>query len=316
MLLADGGSRIAKLNLYRNDFTEYKYELIDSFDYEYYDKAICYIGDYSLNDLYVEKRYLDNEHLIDHYNGYIYDEYGDIVEDYPSKDDDVYYDYYTTIYDEVVYIVTTTKCHNFILHRHCDLYKCDKCGKKFVDYRNFYKNRYKKDSLFDFCWSCKVKITRSKRKENIQKALTALNNSGLVKTSKPQKYLAKLLGGELNKQIGNIFADILIGNIVIEYDGSGHWAASYYEEATTKEDIDKKDFKRDKWLQSQGYKVIRIVSEKDYLPSDESILRIIKNAKEEFDKGKNFYRIVIDENNFNKDELRKITDNDLKEMTE
>ena len=314
-LLAVGGSRIAKLNLYRNDFTEYKYKLIDSFDFGYYDEVIC--SDYEPEDdeFILDERSYINEQNIDYYNGYIYNEFGDIIDNYPSADGDVYQNVYDVIFEEPIYIITTTKCHNFILHQDYDLYKCDNCGKNFVDYKRFYAKR-SENELFDFCLSCRTKHIKKKRGENIQKALEALDNSGLVKTSKPQKYLAKLLGGELNKQIGNVFADILIDNIVIEYDGSGHWAASYYEEDITKEDIDKKDFKRDKWLQSQGYKVIRIVSEKDYLSSDESILRIIENAKEEFNKGKNFYRIMIDENNFNKDELRKITDNDLKEMTE
>jgi len=127
----------------------------------------------------------------------------------------------------------------------------------------------------------------------------------LTRGSKQQAYLANLFGGVQNIWIVRYPVDIFLRdeNIVIEYDGKGHWVKVYSGEMTMEEKI-RKDLIRDKVLQKAGFKVIRIDSKEDLLPPDDVLLEELGKAKEYFRKGGSFYKIVINENNYKN--LRKI----------
>jgi hypothetical protein len=102
-----------------------------------------------------------------------------------------------------------------------------------------------------------------------------MNKNGTQKTSKQQKYLYNLLGGELNYLYDNLWLDIafLDLDIYIEYQGSGHNIDVKYKKMS-QEDFLKKEIKRYKFLKSRGWKQIEIISKFDYLPQDNQILDI------------------------------------------
>lgn len=84
-----------------------------------------------------------------------------------------------------------------------------------------------------------------------------------------------------------------LGNIIIEYDGSGHYAGARFGRYTYSEKVEQ-DYERDLKLRSMGYKIIRIHSEYDYLPSDEVIIEYINNIIKYFEiTGKEFFKWVI-----------------------
>ena len=119
-----------------------------------------------------------------------------------------------------------------------------------------------------------------KTREKMVKTLY-LNQS--QKASIQQRYLCSLFNGELNFPIMYYNADIccLDTKIVIEYDGGGHML-NVTNGRETLEEYNRKQIIRDKTIKKEGYKQIRIISSKDYLPSDEILLKILEQSKEYF----------------------------------
>ena len=122
---------------------------------------------------------------------------------------------------------------------------------------------------------------------------TLYSNGGGIPTSKQQKYICDLYSGKLNYPIGKFFIDIFFDNenICCEYDGGGHSLAIEYGESA--EVFNNKEEKRVEYLISNGYKIFKIVSKKDVLPSDLILLKIKEKAFDilrDFD----FYTINID----------------------
>lgn len=138
-----------------------------------------------------------------------------------------------------------------------------------------------------------------------------------IPCSRPQQYLANLLNGKVNVRFAEIrgFVDILLEDekIIIEYDGSGHFLGEYFGRYTYEEKL-QQDYERDSILKSLGYKIIRIESKKDYLPSDEIILKQMNEIKKYFDEsGKDFFKWVIPTSKKDKryGKLRTIKEEDL-----
>lgn len=95
-----------------------------------------------------------------------------------------------------------------------------------------------------------------------------------IATSKAQEHICKLYNGKLNYCIEFYYADMLLeDNIICEYDGSGHDLLVKTGKMTKKE-FHKKECTREKVMISRGYKIFRLVSNNDILPSDEELLRI------------------------------------------
>lgn len=151
--------------------------------------------------------------------------------------------------------------------------------------------------------------------ENI-KARETMAKNGKVPTSRQQLYLASLLGAKLNPYFKDVgFVDIVLEDdkVVIEYDGSGHYAGINYGRYTYEEKL-QQDYERDLKLRSIGYKIIRIESKYDYLPTDEVILSKISRIKEHLNQsGEEFFKwdIPMSKKDKSYGKLRKITDEDI-----
>lgn len=170
--------------------------------------------------------------------------------------------------------------------------------------------RYNSPNVFgNYDIQCKIRETLFK------------NNK--VSTSKQQIYLNNLLNGILNFPVGNCSLDILLKNyIFVEYSGGGHCLEITLGTKTEKEFL-QKEIRRNKFLKSQGYKLIEIISVKDYLPSDKVIYQMIRLAKKFFSKtSRTWIKFDIDNSkilyknnsiNYNFGQLRKIKKTDLQE---
>ena len=109
------------------------------------------------------------------------------------------------------------------------------------------------------------------------------NGSNFVRTSTQQRYLCNLYNGILNYPFKCFALDIYLpeDNIDIEFDGSGH-RMSISLGAITEEDFEKKEIYRNVALKNADIKRMRIISSKDYLPSDKILLQLLSYAKEYF----------------------------------
>lgn len=213
--------------------------------------------------------------------------------------------------------------------------ECDYCGKVLLrdwdsridDNRGGRLSQNYADANDEFPFTndaCKNCVGRKNRVTNFinhgtiknVKAIETMEKNGKVPTSRQQIYLSNLLNAQSNKYIKGVgFVDLILDSedIVIEYDGSGHYIGTRYGRYTYEEKIES-DYNRDKKLKELGYKIIRIHSEYDYLPSDEIIIEEIDNIKKYFDTtGKDFFKWIIPKSKKDKryGYLREITEKDL-----
>lgn len=148
-------------------------------------------------------------------------------------------------------------------------------------------------------------------------------------TSKQQRYLYNIYGGELNFAFYTYNLDIYLpeDKINIEYNGSGH-TMSVSLGSISQESFDRREIIRNTYIKNANIKQMRIVSTKDLLPFDQILLRMLSEAKQYFSQYPNHswieYNIdtSIVRNAEQKDgvffdygELRKIKDSDLTEKT-
>lgn len=149
-----------------------------------------------------------------------------------------------------------------------------------------------------------------------------LNNS--APCSRQQRYLHNLLGGELNYQFGRLFIDIamLEDNLAIEYDGGFHNGQVKLGKMS-QDEFDKKERTRGYFLRRNDWKLIKIISRNDFVPSDDVIIDIINYVKEYLNTGHSWFEICIDEGklkcsqyeiDYDFGKLRKITEKDLEEV--
>jgi len=140
----------------------------------------------------------------------------------------------------------------------------------------------------------------SKTEEFKIKYVQSIYNNNSITSSKQQRYVCKLLNGQLNyplQENNNIcFMDIAFPNdkIYIETDFSGHWLSVTFG-IKTMEEFEKNERRRTYFLLNRNWKEIRIISRKDKLPSDVMIFKIINDSKLLFDEG--FHRVVFDIDN-------------------
>lgn len=119
---------------------------------------------------------------------------------------------------------------------------------------------------------------------NVQsKVNETLCKNGTQKTSKQQLYLHSLYGGELNFFIKYYATDICFPEekIVLEYDGGFHDGRVKLGRLT-QEEFDQKELVRDKIIKLEGYRIIRIKSDSDLLPSDPILLQMLNDARNYF----------------------------------
>lgn len=151
---------------------------------------------------------------------------------------------------------------------------------------------------------------RKKSKNSLYK-----NKSGVC--SKQQHYINQIIGGEINYPIENYSLDVAFTEkkIYVEYDGGGHDLSVRIGSMTEKE-FKTKEIKRFLYLKSRGWKLIKIVSKKDYLPSESKINQLIELSFSFFKNSKRTWitfdidqqKIMFKDNTFHYEfgELRKL----------
>lgn len=110
--------------------------------------------------------------------------------------------------------------------------------------------------------------------------------------SKNQNHIAELLNAKSNVPLFGYIADIVLDDVIIEYDGSGHKLCVDFGELSETEFI-KKNKQRDKVFLSNGYKILRIISDDDFLPPDYTLLKIINKYLEDDLLKKNYITINL-----------------------
>ena len=107
-----------------------------------------------------------------------------------------------------------------------------------------------------------------------QKSNETYYKNGSGHCSNQQYHIWQLVGGELNYPACGYSLDIVIDNIDIEYNGSGHDLCVRTGQKT-REEFDKKERMRKGCLKKNGYKILNIDSDTDKLPDDEIIKYIV-----------------------------------------
>lgn len=117
------------------------------------------------------------------------------------------------------------------------------------------------------------------REKAVTKSRKTLFYHGKAPCSKQQLYIYNLVGGILNYPVDRCSLDIAFPEemIYIEYDGGGHDLS--VKLGADKNEFKLKQIKRQKYLNSNGWKIIRIKSNKDYLPEDDILINLIKYSK-------------------------------------
>jgi len=128
------------------------------------------------------------------------------------------------------------------------------------------------------------------------RTMKTLYENGTTKTSKQQRYIHSLLGGELNYAIRTINLDIAYPQdlVYIEYNGGGHRLRVKLG-AMTQDQFDKWTRKRWYVLMRRGWKEIRIETQKDFLPPDDVLFEMIHIAYEHFGNCHTWIEFNIDE---------------------
>lgn len=113
-----------------------------------------------------------------------------------------------------------------------------------------------------------------------QKQIESLCKNNLAPTSKQQKHIHNLIGGELNYPFYRCIIDIAFPNekIAIEYDGSGHDLSVKLGKLTKKEFL-LKEKKRNYFFINHNWKIIHLISKKDKLLNDNDLIKLINFSK-------------------------------------
>lgn len=140
--------------------------------------------------------------------------------------------------------------------------ECVLCNKVFEIKFSGYKSKLKHNNNVIYCNSCSHYMSWMKHDQNI-------------KTSSQQKSICDMIGGELNYKISGLHVDIVLKNekIIIEYDG---WFWHGKEQ--------KRDRRRDEYLKSLGWRILRIKSNRK-MPTKEQLdnsLSILRNNEHKY----------------------------------
>lgn len=160
--------------------------------------------------------------------------------------------------------------------------------------------------------------------EVMRKVNETLCKNGGRKASLQQLYLNSLYGGKLNFTVRYYAVDICFPEekIALEYDGGGHNLRVLLG-ALTQEEFDHKEIVRNSVIKREGYKMIRIKSSRDLLPSDFVLLQMLSDARNYFLKTNHTWCSYDIDNNllfnveypdgllYNYGKLRKIKHSDL-----
>lgn len=135
-----------------------------------------------------------------------------------------------------------------------------------------------------------------KAKATISRNITFYEN-GTQKSSRQQRFIHSVIGGELNYPINMYSLDIAFPKekIYVEYDGGGHDLSVKLGDET-KEEFDRKHLIRSVYLSNNGWYQIRIISPKSLVPNESKLIGLLNNAKNLFDSGRSWVEYNLDEN--------------------
>jgi spore coat protein CotF len=140
--------------------------------------------------------------------------------------------------------------------------------------------------------------------EVMSKTKRTLYEKQLCETSNQQKYIYKLYGGKLNYPFNVYNMDILLDNIDIEYDGGAHNLGVILG-SLTEDEFKIKEIIRSKCIKSGGYKIMKIISSLDKLPTDEILVNMLEISKSYFNSTNHTWiEWYIDENKYRNAENR------------
>ena len=130
--------------------------------------------------------------------------------------------------------------------------------------------------------------------ESAQQKLSTLGKEA----SKIQRYICSVYNGRLTVEIYPYIADILMDDdIVCEVDGGGHFLK--IELGQESESLFwKKEYGREDYIISKGYKIFRIITRKNSLPDENALLKIRELCFDYFRLGYNVFRYNLDDNTF------------------
>lgn len=116
-----------------------------------------------------------------------------------------------------------------------------------------------------------------------EKMVNSLYNNQTIPTSSQQLYICNLYNMELNFPIGCYNVDMcdIDNKIICEYDGGGHRLSVKLGEVS-EEEFNQKEIIRNNVIKRKGYKIFRIISQKDRLPSEDVLFKILNYSKEYF----------------------------------
>lgn len=123
----------------------------------------------------------------------------------------------------------------------------------------------------------------NKSPEVREKTSKTLFQNSSQKASKQQYYINNLYKGILNFPVKYYNVDIYLpdDNLIVEYDGGGHML-NVVTGRETIEEYNHKEIVRYNVIKREGYKQMKIISLRDFLPSDNVLLQMLAIAKEYF----------------------------------
>lgn len=137
------------------------------------------------------------------------------------------------------------------------------------------------------CGRIKAIVSRSK----------TFYENGTQKTSKQQRRIHEVIGGEINFPMGFYSLDVAFPEekIYLEYDGGGH-DLSVKIGQMSQEDFNRRSLIRSVFLSNNGWKEIRIISDKNLVPSEKKLKDMLNDAKHILNNGRTWVRFNIDNN--------------------
>ena len=119
-----------------------------------------------------------------------------------------------------------------------------------------------------------------------------VNRSMVV--SKQEKYVAQLYNAKTGIKIGKYFPDMIIDErFVCEFDGAGHCLSIKFNQET-EEEFYRKEHEREQYIISCGYKIFRLITNKNKIPSDEKLIQIKDDAILSLESGFSIYKYNLD----------------------
>lgn len=156
------------------------------------------------------------------------------------------------------------------------------------------KKKVKKTNLEKFGYEVPLQSPEIK-----EKWLNKLSSNNQISTSIQQKYVNNILCGELNYPVSFYFLDIYKKDdlIDIEIDFGGHDLGVKLG-TISDDEFKEKELIREKTIRANGIRIIRLISPKNKLPSDEKIKEIYEFSKQYFNTGHTWIKFYIEKNIF------------------